>query len=310
MSLLRDIRADAINANVDISVVLRKCKVLAARLGNEEFKQWVEYELNGYTAKEDVPDYRILRVDSYGHFAGIAGSGMNNAPIPPSVIKGLSKEWKDFITTHYFMDSISYYTSLMKGQSGDEPLKVPWPADLIAYVGNNVYQYMNCVSAWKLISSASIASIIDTVRNKVLSFVLEIEAEAPDAGEAPPDTKPISEERVAQVFQTVVMGNVTNLAAGNGAIAQSTDIKVVQNDLDSLRQYLSSVGIGEPDLKKLDKAIKEDAESSVKDELGNKVRTWIGKMVSKSGSTAWNVATSVATQLLIQALSKYYGFSI
>ena len=309
MSLLREIQDAAIDANVDISVVLRKCKVLAARLGNEEFKLWVERELNGYTSKEDVPDYRILKhMESRGHFEGFFGSSANNVPIAPSIIP---EKYRDIVTTAYFMDPISYYQSLIidKG-SGTDILSEPWPADLIRLVSSKIYRNMNCISAWKVISKGTIAALLDTVRNRVLSFVLEIEAEAPGAGEAPPDTKPISEERIAQVFQTVVMGNVTNLAAGNRAIAQSTEITVVQNDLESLKQDLSSLGIGKSDLKELDKAIKEDAESGVKDTLGNKVRTWIGKMIGKSGSAAWNVATSVATQILIQALSKYYGFSI
>lgn len=45
MSLLRDIQNDVIDANVDISVILRKCKVLAVRLGNEPFENWVDQEL-------------------------------------------------------------------------------------------------------------------------------------------------------------------------------------------------------------------------------------------------------------------------
>ena len=208
------------------------------------------------------------------------------------------------------MDPISSYTYLIKEHSSGDAIKIAWPANLIAYVGTKIYENMNCISAWKVISCSLIASLLDTVRNRILSFVLEIEAEAPDAGEALPDTKPISEERVAQVFQTVVMGNVTNLAAGNKATAQSIEITVVKNDLESLKKYLSSRGVGKADLKDLDNAIQEDAKSGVKDTLGDKVRAWFGEMISKSGTAAWNVATSVATQLLIQALSKYYGFSI
>jgi hypothetical protein len=309
MSLLREIQDAAIDANVDIAVVLRKCKVLAARLGNKDFDLWVERELNGYKSKEEVPDYRIIRVESFGQFSGIAGSGINNAPIPTSVISDLPGEWDEFIKTHYFMDPISSYTSLLKGYSGNEPIKFLWPAELIAYVGYKVYQNMNCVSAWKLIPSSSIAALIDTVRTRVLSFVLKIEAEAPDAGEAPSNVKPIADERVTQVFNTYIQGNVTNLAAGNKATAQSIEITVVKNDLESLKQCLSSQGVGKTDLEDLDNAIQEDAKSGVKDTFGNKVKAWIGKMIEKSGSTAWNVTTAVATQILIQALSRYYGFS-
>ena len=63
-------------------------------------------------------------------------------------------------------------------------------------------------------------------------------------------------------------------------------------------------------LEKLNQAIHEDAKSGVKDALGNKVKFWMGKMISKAGSSAWNIATSVAASLLIKALSTYYGFPL
>ncbi len=307
MSLLREIQSDAVDKNVDISVLLRKCKILAARLGNEEFKLWVERELNGYTSKEDVPGYRILKAESYGYFAGIAGSALKNAPIPLSYISGISKEWKEFITTLYLMNPISYFTSFTKNRSGNDVLKIDWPADLIAYVGDKIYEGMNCMSAWRIISCSSIFSLLDTVRNRILSFALEIEAEAPDAGEAEPNIKPLADERVSQVFNTYIMGNVANLATGSQNVAQSTQITVFQNDLDSLKQYLASLGIHEPDLKKLEQAIHEDAQSGVKGDLGSKVKAWMGKMINKAGTSTWNVAVSVAAILLAEALKKYYG---
>lgn len=307
MSLLREIQADAIDANVDISIVLRKCKVLAARLGNKDFKLWVERELNGYTSKEDLPEYRILEVESHGNFLGIAWKA-NSVPIPPSSIP---EKYRDIVTTAYFVDPISSYQWLIRGkENASDVLSQPWPADLIGLVGSEIYEDMNCVNAWKVISRSTIAALLDTVRNRVLSFVLEIEAEAPDAGEAPPDARPIPEERVTQVFQTNVMGNVASLITGSQIITHSTEITVIQNDLDSLKQYLASVGIGEPDLKELDQAIQEDTQSGVKGSLGSKVRVWMGKMISKAGSSAWNVATFAAANILIKALETYYGFKL
>jgi hypothetical protein len=48
VTLLRDIQAAATESSVPVGVLLRKCKVLAARLGDERFAEWVELELNGY----------------------------------------------------------------------------------------------------------------------------------------------------------------------------------------------------------------------------------------------------------------------
>lgn len=307
MSLLKEIQADAVDANVDISVVLRKCKVLAARLGNKEFNLWVERELNGYTSREDLPEYRILKVESCGNFLSV-GWKADGIPIPPSSIP---EKYRDIVTTAYFVDPISSYQWLIRGnENAGDILRQPWPADLIGLVGSEIYEDMNCVSAWKVISKSTIAAILDTVRNRILSFVLEIEAEAPDAGEAPPNVRPIADERVNQVFNTYIQGDVANLMAGSQTITYDTKITVVQNDLDSLKEYLASLGIGEPDLKELDQAIQEDAQSGVKGSLGNKVKGWMGKMISKAGSSTWNVATSAAANILIKALSRYYGFEL
>ncbi len=307
MSLLKEIQTDAVDANVDISVVLRKCKILAAKLGNEEFKLWVEHELNGYTSRDDLPKYRVFKTESHGNFQSIAWKA-NDVPIPPSSIP---EEYREIVTTVYLMDAISYYHSLtMDKEKTSDVLSNPWPADLIRLVGSEIYQSMHCVNAWKVIPRGTIAALLDTVRNKVLSFVIEIEVEAPDAGEAPPSVKPIADERVSQVFNTYIQGNITSLVAGSQITTQNIEITVVQNDLDSLKQYLASLGIGEPDLKELDQAIQEDAQSGVKDGLGSKVRAWFGKMISKSGSAAWNVATSAAAHILINALETYYGFKL
>jgi len=92
MSLLREIQEAAIDSTIELSTLLRKCKVLAARLGNAKFKKWVDQELNGYKSKDGVPDYRRLHVTSKGNFFGAFGSALREAPIPLTSIP------KDFRT--------------------------------------------------------------------------------------------------------------------------------------------------------------------------------------------------------------------
>jgi hypothetical protein len=303
MTLPREIQSDVVN-NVEISTILRKCKILATRLGNEEFKRWVEFELNGYTSKDDLPEYRVLKVESHGNFIGVAWQ-FTDIPIPPSSIP---EKYRDIVTTVYFMDPIVYYHSLITSTEGSTDLSQPWPADLISLVGAKIYKNMNCSNAWKVISRGTIASLLDQVRNRVLSFALEIEGDAPNAGEAPPNTKPVSDERVAQVFNTVIQGNVGNIAAGSQTITYDTEITVNQNDLGSLKQYLASLGIGKKDLEELDQAVREDRQSKVRGDLGEKVKGWLGRMISKAGSSSWKIATHVAANLLVKAISAYYVF--
>ena len=74
---------------------------------------------------------------------------------------------------------------------------------------------MNCVQAWKEISKEKITAALDAVRKKILSFVLEIESENPEAGEATINSDPVPQERVTQIFNNFISGNVQNLATGN-----------------------------------------------------------------------------------------------
>ncbi len=305
MSLLREITDAAVDASVEISTLLRKCKVLAARLGNKDFDSWVEHELNGYSSPDEVPSYRRLkRVESRGNFVGMFQSSASNIPIPSSIIP---KKYRDFLTKSYSMDPISYYSNLLRNADKKGTFAENWPADYLRIFGSKIYESMNCIGAWKVIPEGYIASLIDTVRNRVLSFTLKIEAEAPDAGETEPNVQPIANERVTQIFNTYIQGDVTNLATGIQPTIESTQVTIVKNDLNSLKNYLSSIGLEEQDIAELTEAIDADENSRNQNDLGSRVKSWLSKMGSKAGTSSWNVAKTVATQLLIKALSQYYG---
>ena len=302
MSLLQNIQNDAINENVDISTLLRKCKVLASRLGNEEFKLWVEHELNGYSSINEVPQYRILTVESVGHFFGIAGNEIKNAPIAAS---SLPKKYQEFVNTEYLIKPISYYYSLIKDGNSSKSLQSLWSAEFIKYCSDKLYDNMYCGSAWKIIPFNAIVTLVDTVRNRILSFSLEIEEEAPDIGETALNSKPISNEKVSQVFNNYILGNVTNFSEGDQVIIRDIEINVKQNDFDSLKDFLSSLNIGTKDIEELNKAIIDDGR--IKETLGDKVKGWINNIQAKTKEGIWKVAVSVATQLVTKAILKYYG---
>jgi len=305
MSLLRDIQNDVIDTNVDISAILRKCKVLAVRLGNEPFENWVDQELNGYKNKKLLPDYRIVQVYSKGNFSGPFGSGLNNADIP---FLSIPEKYRENLRKCYFVESIGYYINSLKNSKGGN-FKEQWPPDLVAYTGEDIYQGMNCMSAWKLIPNSSIFSLVEAVRNRILNFVLEIGKEAPDAGEDSPKTQKISPEKVSQVFNTTIYGNVGNISEASQNVNQIATTNVLKNDLNSLKTYISSVGIPISEIKKLEAAIQEDSAEKVNktQKLGNKVLAWIKSVSSKIKNEAFPVLQSISANLITQAILNYYG---
>jgi AbiTii len=238
MSLLRDIQSAAIDSNTDLATLLRKCKVLAARLGNQEFKMWVDNELSGYKSYNDLPEYRVSNVFSKGHFAGPFNSGINNADIPLFCIP---EECREMMSKSHMSEPIASIESLVsKNKSGS--VQEPWNPDFVARVGRDIYTGMNCMQAWKVIPIGAIIALLSEVRNRILSFVLEIEAEDPKAGEAELNSTPVPQEKVEQIFHMTINGNVQNVATGSHDFKQhvnnntDTNVDLFNNLLNALKQ--------------------------------------------------------------------------
>jgi hypothetical protein len=234
MSLLREIQKDAVDSNVKLATLLRKCKVLAARLGNLEFKQWVESELNGYNgnSSEELPNYRIIKVNSKGHFSGPFGSGLRNADMP---LLCVPEEAREVLGHSYFRDPVAALEALVD-QSDSGIAQEPWNPNLVQMFAQRFYENMFCLQAWKVISIAQIIGVLDTIRNKILSFALEIEGESPNAGEAPVNSNPVPQEKVHQIFNTYITGDVQNLATG------SEDFQQTVNQADNSEVFSKLLG--------------------------------------------------------------------
>jgi hypothetical protein len=93
VTLLREIQTTTTDSGIEISTVLRKAKILAARLRNPEFETWVDRELNGYDPDAAaVPPYRKI----HGVVQGTLSDGFriwNNALIMTSFLPEKFKAW-------------------------------------------------------------------------------------------------------------------------------------------------------------------------------------------------------------------------
>jgi len=302
MTLLRDIQDAAVGSKEPITNLLRRCKILAVRLNSAEFGKWVELELNGYESEKDLPSYRVLPVRSLGHFSGPFGSGLKNAPIPSGCIP---EKFREIVTTAYAMQAISAYEDLVRKPDAGS-FQSPWPADVTARFGQEIYQNMNCISAWQEIPRGAIVELLDAVRNRILSFALDIEKLAPTAGESMPGDVPIASDKVHQVFHMTIYGNVGNVAPGATQPQQMVGALVTQGDYSSLAEQLGSLGIGGEDVADLKKALAEDQRDG-KPGIGKRVGRWLGKMVGKAGDGALKVSVETASAVLPKLIAGYLG---
>lgn len=302
MTLLQEIKRDATDDKISLTVVLRKCKILAAELGNEKLAEWVGNEQNGYSDVEQCPDYRKLKTQSFGTLIG--GNNMSkHVPIPPS---SLPEELKEFCTTDYLMKGIAFYEHTLADREIQKVgLRIPWHGDAIAVTARHYEKMGNptLVEASKVLSLSSIAGLLETVRNRVLDFVLEIEKQFPDVGEASFDKDSVDEKTVDKIVQMNFYGDTVVV---NGA--ETVNVQIVkQGDFDSLSRFLKSMGFDEAKIGELHQAIEEDGVPKSKKGMGKKIAGWLTKNVGVAAVAAGSAAASTGGTKVAEALFKFFG---
>lgn len=278
--------------------------MLAARLGSQPLAAWVKHESEGYPARADVPDYRILGVSYTGTFSGPFGSGIRNAPISPYLIeKFAGKQW-----THYEMrQSTAAVDDLLSNSKKSGTLTIE-AANLILLLQGKIYPDYACNAVTGSVSRASLASIRHAVLNRVLELTLEIEKSIPGASDVslgdPTDLSAGAGGATTQIAQQIIYGNYTTVSAQSGA---TVSISIDTGDKESLSQYLIQAGISAEDACELAELASTERPESTSEPMGPKVKEWLIRNLKKAGSGTWKVGLAVATDVIKEALLKYYG---
>jgi hypothetical protein len=301
MSILEEIQAAAVDGTSDLGTLLRKCKVLAARLRSQPLENWVLWESNGYPDDVTVPDYRIWQLRLKGHFAGYWGSGIQNAPIP---LVCLPEDLRKRYENYECRQSIATLEAALR--SGQATFQIS-TGDLAVSLGSDVYQNQNCIQSWAEFGVGALVELLNVVRNRILDFSLAVWKEAPTAGEnGNSGNTNLSPSQITQIFNTTVFGGLANVV---GAHNSPVAINVVANDFKSLEVELEKHGLTPADLSELQEAIAADPKPPTKDKLGPRVSSWIGKTLQKAADGSWQVGIAAAGELVYHAIAKYYGFS-
>jgi hypothetical protein len=153
---------------------------------------------------------------------------------------------------------------------------------------------------------ALLVELLNSVRNRILDFALAVWKEEPAAGEPPTKTTTsVDSARITQIFNTTVYGGPAQIVgtAPNSTIALTID----RRDFSSLERVLRENGVGDGDLAELRVALESEAELAPNTRYGPKVSSWIAGMMRKAADGSWGVGVGAASNLLAQAIAKYYG---
>lgn len=309
-TLLQQIIEEASSDETSVATLLRKVKVVAARLHTVALDKWVEHELIGYSDEIELPSYRAKHhVEVRGQFGGMLGSGVENGLIPEGMFPEGYRNGPLF--TVAYREPISHIERF--AASKENVLKGVWPADAVVRVNMllqngevELYPDMFLQSAHYLIPVTRFIGIVDAVRTRVLDLALGLEPIAPNAGE--PGAASPSESAVAGVVLQV-LGGSPNITFGDGPVIQSVE-NIVLGDRDALRAALRDLGVQPARIAELDQAIDADAaagEGAPGKGIGPRVQQWLRQAAISAPAAAAKGAAGAAGGLVAKAIAAHYG---
>ena len=300
MNLLEDIQNAAIDTSSDLGTLLRKCKILAARLGSQQLEDWLIWESTGYPEEVPVPGYRVWPLQVRGHFAGPYGSSLRNKTIPLGL---LPKDVRKSYNEYEFRSSIAVIESILEK---DDSGMITVTTNDLSLTLDNLYERMKCLECWAEFDTTNLVELLNTVRERILDFSLAVGKEHPNAGETNSNaSESPSSDKITQIFNTTVHGGIANLVgtANNSPVA----FNIVSNDFESVRRALQNNGVSKQDITELKKALAADKSPQSPEQFGPKVSSWIAGMMKKAAEGTWGVGIATAGNLLAKIISEYYG---
>jgi hypothetical protein len=158
VSLLTEIQTAATDPAHSTADLLRKCQILAFRLGHEPFKEWVGHELHGYPDEAVLPAYRgpfqgDIKADTHGAF----GSEVRNVQVPdysiPAEVRDVAKEMS-------FYQGVGVLASIVEDaqRTGQTVIATQFPVGVA--VLTKVVVDQQTVRMWKEMPVAVVAGIL------------------------------------------------------------------------------------------------------------------------------------------------------
>jgi hypothetical protein len=180
-----------------------------------------------------------------------------------------------------------------------------WPQDLVAMYQKKFYPHMALNRAWMEIPASVIAGMLDTVRTRVLTFALQIRDELPSGEEeAAGQIAPQTVDRIMNVTilgGTNVFGNVHELNAPT----------VNAGDNEGLKAAMTALGVGEPELARLEESLRKDGLDPVSADKpeppGKNTLAWISNAAKQVGKAGLSVGSAVAEEAIKRVVFSYLG---
>jgi len=202
---------DKLAANeMELSVALKRAKVLATRMKIDSFANWINFELNGYPTRNSLPEYRKLICMVEGDI--LTGIGIQKNIIVDVTV--LNKQISVPIDRHDEFNGVESIEYTLKNLEGDV-VAAPFPQPVVNSMPNTNPSH-KLIAMRRIIAKNTLNNILIIVKNNLFDAILEIEKSYLQQAI---EEKPLSESEARQInnyitYNIIGNNNNTNAIAG------------------------------------------------------------------------------------------------
>lgn len=247
-SLVEELQRDCLESTVPVTVLLRKAKVIAVKLGLDEFSEWVDKELNGYANEDAIPAYRTIKGEP---------KAFNPLHGWQTVIFETSDTF-ELMSKRPIAQSVSELEELRKSETTE--FQVPYaPEDqqqLMRAIGRPLQVSL-------MVGRTAVVGILEAVRNAILKWSLKLE-QSGIVGEGLSFSK-ADKEKAHEPSTVYKIGRITNFTGTMGSMhdqsrvsAQTTtmDVAAIRKLISSIRKYEADLSLGTAEASQLNETVR------------------------------------------------------
>ncbi len=265
--LIKNLTYDEISLNQ----ALTRAKLIAYEINNEDFKNWISKELNGYDKDDKLPDYRIIPCDI---FAVLEAYG--NRKTTPLDLTEIDKDLNGQLYNMKAQQSISTLEDGLKDTDEpygyeDLPIQV---VQLVREMCNNKF----IVAVKRRIQLSQASHIINLTKQKLLDTLLELNSAFPDLQDNYNKTKE-NDEKASTIINNHIYGDNANSNIGLGENLTQSISSNYSKKVEQILSDLQKIGVPKEDIAEVKEIVEKETD---KINLGKKLMSWVGKMSSKA----------------------------
>lgn len=279
--MIKDLIKDLAYDSITLSQGLTRAKLIAAKIKNDVFRQWLSKELEGYTFHDEMlPSYRKLRCII--HFR--VEFRFNRWETFPYVLSEQAKredpKFADMIEFHKATEPISIVEknlSELTTQKG----QIQLTPEITELIGDQYKAYIDghggvIRSSYKELAKVQLQAIIELTKQKLLDTLLSLDEQFPDLINEFNMTKD-NIDKAQNIITTNIYGgnNPLNIAAGEN-IEQTNKASIFTPEI---QEKLEKLGVEKPHIEEL-RTIIDSTPASDKSGLKSKVLKWLGSVTS------------------------------